>query len=144
MFISAVQCDSVIHTHTHTRVSVCVRLVTQSCLTLATPWTVACKNPRSTGFSRQDYRSGLPCPLPGDLPDPGIKPVSLKSPALADGFFTTCTTWEAYTAYTHTHTHTHTYILFYIYSLQIFSSIIVHHKILNILLVLYNRVLLFI
>ena len=36
----------------------------------------------SMGFSRQEYRSGLPCPLPGDLPDPGIEPLSLTSPAL--------------------------------------------------------------
>ena len=41
------------------------------------------------GFSRQDYWSGLPFPLPGDLPNPGIKPESLVSPALATGFFTT-------------------------------------------------------
>jgi len=40
------------------------------------------------GFSRQGYWSGLPFPLPGDLPDPGIKPASLVSPELADGFFT--------------------------------------------------------
>ena len=37
------------------------------------------------GFSRQEYWSGLPCPPPGDLPDPGIKPASLSSPLLADG-----------------------------------------------------------
>ena len=42
-----------------------------------TPWTVAHQAPLSMGFSRQEYWSGLPCPLPGDLPDPGIKPVSL-------------------------------------------------------------------
>ena len=48
-------------------------LVTQSCLTLATPWTVACQTPLSMGFSRQEYWSGLPFPSPGDLPDPGIK-----------------------------------------------------------------------
>jgi len=47
------------------------------------------------GFSRQEYWSGLPCPAPGDLPDPGIEPGTLKSPALAGGFFTTSTTWEA-------------------------------------------------
>ena len=47
------------------------------------------------GFSRQEYCSGLPCPFPGDLPDLGIEPVSLTSPALAGGFFTTSTTWEA-------------------------------------------------
>jgi len=37
----------------------------------------------------EEYWSGLPCPLPGDLLDPGMEPVSLTSPALADGFFTT-------------------------------------------------------
>ena len=46
------------------------------------------------GFSRQEYWSELPCPPPGDLPDPGIKRMSIMSPALAGGFFTTCATWE--------------------------------------------------
>ena len=41
------------------------------------------------GFFRQEYWSGLLYPPPGDLPDPGIKPVSLMSPALAGEFFTT-------------------------------------------------------
>ena len=50
----------------------------------------------SVGFSRQKYWSGLLDPSPGDLPDPGIKPVSLASPALAARFFTTSTTWEAH------------------------------------------------
>ena len=50
-----------------------------------TPWTVACQAPLFMGFSRQAYWSGLPCPPPGDLPDPGIEPVS---PALASRFFT--------------------------------------------------------
>ena len=45
--------------------------------------------PLSMGFSRQEYWSGLSCPLPGDLPDPGIEPVSPESSALAGGFFTT-------------------------------------------------------
>ena len=45
-------------------------------------------------FSRQEYYSELPFPSPGDLPDPGIKPVSLMSPALASGFFTTSATWQ--------------------------------------------------
>ena len=40
-------------------------------------------------FSRQEYWSGLPCPPPGDLPDPGIEPISLAPPALAAGFFST-------------------------------------------------------
>ena len=50
----------------------------------------------SMGFSRQEYQSGLPCPPPGDLPDPGIEPAFLTSPALASGLFTTSTTWEAH------------------------------------------------
>ena len=54
-----------------------------------TLWAGACQFPLSMGLSRQEYWSGLPCPPPGDLPHPGIKPVSLLSPALADGFFTT-------------------------------------------------------
>ena len=55
----------------------------------ATPWTVARQAPLSMEFSRQEYWSGLPCPPPRDLPDPGIKPLSLRSPALAGDFFTT-------------------------------------------------------
>ena len=47
------------------------------------------------GIFQQEYWSGLPCPLPGDLPDPGIEPTSLMFPALASGFFTTSATWEA-------------------------------------------------
>ena len=43
------------------------------------------------GFSRQEFWSGLPCPSPRDLPYPGIEPWSLRSPALADIFFTTST-----------------------------------------------------
>ena len=55
-----------------------------------------CSPPGSSvhGFSRQKYWSGLPFPSPGDLPYPGIEPVSLMSPALAGRFFTTSTTWE--------------------------------------------------
>ena len=47
------------------------------------------------GFSRQGYRSGLLCPPPGDLPQPGIDPASLMFPALAGRLFTTNATWEA-------------------------------------------------
>ena len=52
-------------------------------LLLTTQWTVARQSPLSMGFSRPEYWSGLPFPLPGDLPDAGIKPGSLMSPALA-------------------------------------------------------------
>ena len=48
----------------------------------ATPWTVACQDPLSMGFSRQAYWSGLPCLFPGHLPDPGIELTSPGSPAL--------------------------------------------------------------
>ena len=60
----------------------------------ATLWTVACQAPLSLGFSRQEYWSGLPCPPPGDLPEPGIEPTSLMSPELAGRFFTTSATWK--------------------------------------------------
>ena len=46
-------------------------------------------------YSRQEYWNGLPFPTPGDLPNPEIEPASLKSPALAGGFFTNSATWEA-------------------------------------------------
>ena len=66
---------------------------------LVTPWTVTCQAPLSTEFPRQEHWSWMPFPTPGDLPDPGIKPTSLESPALAGGgrglegwFFTTNTT----------------------------------------------------
>ena len=69
-----------------------------SCLSqvqlFVTPWTVVRQAPRSMGFSRQESWGGLPCPPPGDLPDPGIEPTSLMSPALTGGFFTPGTTWD--------------------------------------------------
>ena len=57
--------------------------------------TVAHQALLSMGFSRQEYWNGLPFPPAGNLPDPGIKPESLMSPALAGRFFTTNATWEA-------------------------------------------------
>ena len=51
--------------------------------------------PLSMGFSRQEFCSGLPCPLPGDLLNPEIEPVSPPTPVLAGGFFTTSTPGEA-------------------------------------------------
>ena len=52
-------------------------LVAKSCLTLATPWTLAQQAPLSMGFPKQEYCSGLPFPSPRDLPDPGAEPGSL-------------------------------------------------------------------
>ena len=47
------------------------------------------------GILQEEYWSGLPCPPPGDLPNPGIESMSITSPALAGGFFTTSTIWKA-------------------------------------------------
>ena len=51
----------------------------------STLWILACQTPLSVGFSRHEYWTGLPCPPPGNLPGPGIKPASLMSPALHVG-----------------------------------------------------------
>ena len=59
------------------------------------PWAAALQVPLSVGFPREGYWSGLPFLSPGDLPNPGIKPASVVSPALAGGFFTISTTREA-------------------------------------------------
>jgi len=59
----------------------------------ATPCTVARQAPLSVGFPRQKYWSWSPCPPPGDLPDPRIKPTS---PALAGRFFTISAPWEGH------------------------------------------------
>ena len=76
----------------------CARML--SCISsvqlFVAPWTVACQAPLSMGFPRQQYRSGLPCPSPRDLPYPGIKPMSLASPALAGRFFTTSATFSRF------------------------------------------------
>ena len=68
-------------------------IVSDSFVTL---WTIALQAPLSMGFFRPGYWSGLPFPSLGDLPHPGIEPMSLISPELAGRFFTTSTTWEAH------------------------------------------------
>ena len=67
-------------------------LIAKSCLTLATPWIVACQDPLSIGFSRQQFWNGLPFPSPGDLPNPGNEPGS--SALQADSLPTEL--WAAY------------------------------------------------
>ena len=70
-----------------------VMVVMLSCVQLfGNPWTVGCQAPLSMEFSRQDNWSGLPFPTPGDLTDPGIKPRSSVSPAVAGRFFITAAT----------------------------------------------------
>ena len=56
------------------------------------PWTVVHLASLTMEFLRQEYWSGLPCPSPGHLPDPGIEPASLVSPSLAGAFFSTSVT----------------------------------------------------
>ena len=75
-------------------VCVCVHLL-RHVRFFATPWTIVHQGPLSMEFSRQEYWSGLPCPLPGDLPDPGIELSFLASPALAGGFFMTSAIYKA-------------------------------------------------
>ena len=66
----------------------CACSVAQSCLTLCDLMDCSPLGSSVQGFSRQEYWSGLPFLTPGDLPDPGIKPMFPASPALAGGFFT--------------------------------------------------------
>ena len=56
---------------------------------IVTPWTVTCQVLLSMGFPRKEQGSGLPFPSPRDLPEPGIEPAPLMTPAVAGGFFTT-------------------------------------------------------
>ena len=72
---------------------VCVRAKSLQLCLFWTLWTVTCQAPLSMGFSRQEYWTGLLCPPPRDLPEPGIKPWSL---ALASRFFTDSTTWKVW------------------------------------------------
>ena len=90
--------SSILLPRAHFMQRLCVCLHAQSLshvLVFAAPWAIAHQVPLSMEFSGQEYWSVLPCPPPGDLPDPGIEPASFASPALAAGFFTTSATWEA-------------------------------------------------
>ena len=73
----------------------CACVISQLCQTLYNPWTVAHLAPLSTGLARQEHCSGLPCPPPGDLPDPGVKPQSLGPPTLAGELLYHCASREA-------------------------------------------------
>ena len=66
----------------------------QSCLTLWTPWTVACQALLFMEFSRQEYWNRLPFFSPGELPNSAIELESLVSPALAGRFFYHCAAWK--------------------------------------------------
>ena len=75
--------------------------VAKSCLTLCDPVTVVRQAPLSMGFSRQEYWSGLPIPLPGDLSNQGVEPTSPASPILAGRFFTAESPWKLDFVYTY-------------------------------------------
>ena len=89
----------------------------------ATLGTVACEDPLSMGFSRQEYWRGLPCPPPGDLPNPGIEPMSLTAPVCQASSLPLVPAGTPYTC---------------ICSLLVFSSVVVYHRIFNIVLCLYR------
>ena len=76
------------------RLSVHTQLL-QSCLTLCDPMYGSPPGSSVHGILQQEHWSGLPYLPPGDIPDPGIEPPSLMSPALAGRFFITSATWEA-------------------------------------------------
>ena len=76
----------------------------QSCL-FATPWTMAHEASLSIGFSWQEYWSGLPCPPPGDLPDPRIEPTSPVSPTVQVDSLPLSHQRSKYIQIVHTHAH---------------------------------------
>ena len=89
---SVQQSESVTHMHMRT----CLLSRFSCVLFFVTLWTIAHRAPLSMGFSRQEYWSGLSCPSPEDLPNPGTEPVSLTSHVPAGGFFTTSASWDIY------------------------------------------------
>ena len=76
----------------YVRARMCAKSL-QSCLALFDPVDRSLLVLLSMGLSWQEYWSGLPCPSPGDLSNPGIERASLLSPAMAGGFFTSRATW---------------------------------------------------
>ena len=83
--------------------SLCLRAFVHGCFRpvrlFLTLWTVVCQAPLSMGFSGQEYWSALPFSTPEDLLNSGIESASLRSPALAGGFFTTRDTWKSMFVY---------------------------------------------
>ena len=90
-FLLATLMDRILFIFVH----VCVLSHFSCVLLFATPWAVVRQAPLSMEFSRHEYYGGLPCPPLGDLPYPGIEPVSLKFPTLAGKSVATSATWEA-------------------------------------------------
>ena len=99
----------------------------------ATPWTVSCQAPLSMGFSRREYWSGVPCPLPGHLPDPGMEAASLRSPALRGRLLATSATQGAHETYKYIHIlHTIRIVLYIVFCffhcmyIRVYTTVIFH------------------
>ena len=92
-------------------VCVCSQLLSRVRL-FGSPWIVAQQAPLFKEFSRQEYWNSLPFTTPRDRPDPGVEPLSLVSPALAGGFFTTRATWEVLMGHTYAKNILTTYLKF--------------------------------
>ena len=95
-------------------ISMCITSMLSQVQLFVTLWIVARQAPLSMGFSRQEYWSELPFPSPGNLPNPGIEPMSLVSPALAGGLFITEPPEKS--IYTHTYIEKLTKMYVYIYA----------------------------
>ena len=81
----------------------------------ATPWATVHQAPLSVGLSQQEYWSGLPFSTPRDLPNPGIEPTSLASPALAGGSLPPMPPGKPYHTYLHTYTYIYSVKYTYVY-----------------------------
>ena len=89
IIVSVIQCNDLLFARKMKHSPWCALRLELGCVQLfATPWTVVHQPLLSMGFSRQEYWSGLPFPILGDLPNPEIKTASVRSPALEGRFFT--------------------------------------------------------
>ena len=87
-----------------------------------TPWTVAHQVPLSMEFSRQEYLSGLPFPIPGDFPDPGPEATFPVSPAVAGRFFNTVSPEKAILPYKVINYHNLFFFFFFFFYCRFFQG----------------------
>ena len=95
--------------HSYIYIHICTQLISHFQV-FKNPWTVACQAPLSMEFSRQEHWSGMPMSTSGDLPNPGMEPWGLASPALVGRLFTTVPPEEP------TYMYTNPYICISIYT----------------------------
>ena len=103
-----------------TKTSVALSCFSHVCL-FVMRWTIAPKAPVSMGFHRQEYWSGLPCPPPEDRLHPGIKPTSVRSPALAGGSLPLALPGKPTTSW-HAHNFVPDIILWWYYSMPLVDA----------------------